>query len=89
MKKLMLSMLCACFALSASFAFAKKDDAAGTVEILHKPDDQAVIIRVSVNALAAHIAHGDCVFDGSGEPGPEKKPNVDDFPNCEDEEDDA
>ncbi|MEQ8955285.1 MAG: hypothetical protein RL120_14230 [Gammaproteobacteria bacterium] len=73
--------------LITSVAFAKKDKAEGTVEILHKPDGPAVIIRINKNALAAHAAHGDCVFDNSDEPPQEERNGDVDIPFCEDQDD--
>lgn len=87
MKKIAVLLLSTLLTVVTSVTFAKgpKNDDEGTVEILHKPEDQAIIIRVSINALDAHIRHGDCVFDGSGEePPPAAKPEVDDAPICED-----
>jgi hypothetical protein len=89
MKKLILSIFCACFALSTSLAFSAKGGPAGTVEILHMPDDQAIIIRVSVNAVEAHLEHGDCVIRDSGEPEPERKPDPDDWKYCGDDDDES
>ena len=63
MKKLLLVLLSTSFALLTSVSYAKKNEKDGTVEILHKPLDQAIIIRVNESALEAHIAHGDCVYD--------------------------
>jgi hypothetical protein len=66
MNKLLLVLLSTSFALLTSVSSAQKGEKSGTVEILHKPDDQAIIIRINENALEAHIAHGDCVFDDNG-----------------------
>ncbi len=80
-----LILLISGFALTvlASVAFAKKDKSESTVEILHKPDGAAVIIRINKSALAAHAAHGDCMFDNSEEDPPAKNEEVE-IPFCDD-----
>ena len=70
--------------LLTSVAFAKKDKSESTVEILHKPDGAAVILRINISALGAHAAHGDCLFDNSEEPPPARNGEGVEIPYCDD-----
>lgn len=70
MKKLIVFLLSTSFALLSSGSFADKGGRNGTIDIIHKPDDQAIIITISQSALEAHIAHGDCIYsDGDSDSG--------------------
>lgn len=88
MKKIILLGFSSLIMLFSSISAAKKGGPQGTIEILHKPDDQAIVITINRNALEAHIAHGDCVFDDDDDGGDARNSDVDDAPNCADMDDD-
>ena len=71
-KKLTLAILLAAFAtLAAVASFA---DSPGKVLICHIPPGNpanAHVIDVSVNAMPAHLAHGDSLGECGGGPGPQ------------------
>jgi uncharacterized membrane protein len=69
-RKMMFSILLAVLAVvGAAAAFA---DSAGKVDVCHIPPGNpanAHVINVSVNAVPAHLAHGDTLGE-CGDPGP-------------------
>ena len=71
-KKLTFAVLTAVLAtLAAVASFA---DSPGKVDVCHIPPGNpanAHVINVSVNAVPAHLAHGDNLGDCGGGPGPQ------------------